>query len=218
MKRLVLDSRIINDAAVTALCVTRQIRHYDVIIKLGGSKFLIPVIIDSENKETNYDFTNLPDWIDQVKMENEDVYSILLDKIDATIAQMPSLEDCKHLKDDAAAEQDFYKDVEGQKFFRDAIEEAHEEYSKHHPISFLNDEINAADEPDKGYSFDEYLQSRHEPYQLEYFRWMRVRQIIDELPSSVQPFYKLFYDTPVHTHTEWQQCFDRLINELKSQL
>jgi hypothetical protein len=109
---------------VSAVLVKRQIRHYDVKLTLKGKQYIVPVVLDSSNKEDDFDFRNLPDITD------EDC-GIAMEIIEAQIDQMPPLTECNHIKDDEDAEADFYRGTttgnrDADKFFDDAIREYHD--------------------------------------------------------------------------------------------
>lgn len=122
-----ISAQEIEDAFVNAVLVTRQIRHFDVKLTLKGKQYIVPVVLDSSNKEDNFDFRNLPD------ISDEDCCN-LLEKIEQAINTMPPLESCHHIKDDEDAETDFYRGTTGNKkadaFFDDAINEYHDYQQK----------------------------------------------------------------------------------------
>jgi hypothetical protein len=216
MRKKVSKSEIdIEKMVVEAILVKREIRYYDIRVKLGNETYIVPVCEDSDNKKTNFDFRNLPDITD------EDC-GIAMEIIEAQIDQMPPLTECNHVKDDEDAEADFYRGTttgskKADEFFDDAIKEYHE-FCEDHPITFLNNSLNDADEIEEHQDYQSYVLSRKEPYRLDYFQWEHVRRIIDGLPASARIFYQSFYDSPEHTHEEWQLCFDYLIKELTREL
>ena len=118
-----ISAKEIEDAFVSAILVKRLIRHFDVKLTLKGKQYIVPVVLDSSNKEDYFDFRNLPDITD------EDC-GYLLEKIETQIDQMPPLAECKHVKDSPDLEDDFYRGTTGNKkadaFFDDAIREYHD--------------------------------------------------------------------------------------------
>jgi hypothetical protein len=124
MRKKVSKSEIdIEKMVVEAILVKREIRYYDIRVKLGNETYIVPVCEDSD-KKTNFDFRNLPDITD------EDC-GIAMEIIEAQIDQMPPLTECNHVKDDEDAEADFYRGTttgnrDADKFFDDAIREYHD--------------------------------------------------------------------------------------------
>ena len=119
-----ISAQNIEDAFVESILVKRQVRYFDVKLTLKGKQYIVPVVLDSSNKEDDFDFRNLPDITD------EDC-GYLLEKIEQVINTMPPLESCHHIKDDEDAEADFYRctttgNRDADKFFDDAIREYHD--------------------------------------------------------------------------------------------
>jgi hypothetical protein len=125
MSKKVSKSEIdIEKMVVEAIFVKREIRYYDIRVRLGGKTYIVPVCEDSDNKKTNFDFRNLPN------ISDEDC-GIAMEIIETQIDQMPPLESCHHIKDDEDAEADFYRGTttsnrDADKFFDDAIREYHD--------------------------------------------------------------------------------------------
>jgi hypothetical protein len=124
MSKKVSKSEIdIEKMVVEAIFVKREIRYYDIRVRLGGKTYIVPVCEDSDNKKTNFDFRNLPN------ISDEDC-GIAMEIIETQIDQMPPLADCKHVKDHPEYEEDFYHGTTGNrdadKFFDDAIREFHD--------------------------------------------------------------------------------------------
>jgi hypothetical protein len=93
----------IDNVHIESVLVKRILTYYDVKIKIGDEHYITPICIDTDEKETLYNFKSLP------KFSEEELHN-LFEKIDSAIDEVPSLEKSKHIRGNQNLEDAFYKD------------------------------------------------------------------------------------------------------------
>ena len=198
----VINYNDVEQSIVDAVLVKRQIRHYDVKLTLKGKQYIVPVVLDSSNKEDNFDFRNLPDISD----EN---CGYLLEKIEQVINAMPPLTECKHVKDHPDYEDDFYKGTTGNRDADEFFDDALTEWDAYQLAQ------SDADERMKSYHINHLpVADDDELVTHDFEDWQKMRNIIRSLPTDRQIFYRPFYYSPRCTDREWNNACDMLSFEL----